>query len=122
PMPSVSLHIGLVPSLDRAFCFLSSLWNQLPKIPGFGNARILDTARTRRRHMRRELSAWRTRRSKRRRGTAAGLLVLALLSAGCSMTPPGAAKENDDAAVTSKRGKPVIGVSAIDLTSSFFVG
>jgi ribose transport system substrate-binding protein len=48
---------------------------------------------------------------------------LAGLGSACSMTPPGGAK----AAVSGARpgggkGRPVIGVSAIDLTSSFFVG
>lgn len=60
---------------------------------------------------------------KRWRGAVAAPLALGLagLSAACSMTPPGGTKPAGGAPVAA-HGKPVIGVSAIDLTSSFFVG
>lgn len=60
----------------------------------------------------------------RRRSFRAVLVMLALVlvsASACTMTPPGGARQTDDAQ-PARGGKPVIGVSAIDLTSSFFVG
>lgn len=49
-------------------------------------------------------------------------LLAGLLSAACSMTPPGGAAAPEEAeSKPAASGKPAIGVSAIDLTSTFFV-
>lgn len=59
-------------------------------------------------------------RGMRRHALAAGLLAVGLTA--CSMTPPGGADDADSHRPAGGGGKPVIGVSAIDLTSPFFVG
>ena len=60
------------------------------------------------------------------RGLFALLLAVGIAGSACSMTPPGGAARPGDAGGTQPaggtQGVPVIGVSAIDLTSSFFVG
>lgn len=52
------------------------------------------------------------------------MVVVGVLVSACTMTPPGAGSANQEARVPAPDdgGKPVIGVSAIDLTSPFFVG
>ena len=49
-------------------------------------------------------------------------LAVAIAGSACSMTPPGGARTTGADVAPKHTGKPVIGVSAIDLTSSFFVG
>ncbi|MHA6626633.1 sugar ABC transporter substrate-binding protein [Pseudonocardia sichuanensis] len=57
------------------------------------------------------------------RALLALVLAVGIAVSGCSMTPPGRTIDAGTAAPAGgQSGLPVVGVSAIDLTSSFFVG